>query len=106
VGIAQLWPRWLDASCRRRLGWGLVASVAVPWGVGEVAKAGRQAGLSDDPVRSQLLIDYIVIGAIVFALTMVMTYAIGCWITAVMKGPERTRDPLPLPDNGRHDRPQ
>jgi hypothetical protein len=99
-------PGWLDASCRRRLGWALAASFAVPWSVGELAKPGRQAGLTDDPLRSQLLIDYIVIGAIIFALTMVMTYAVGCWITAVMKGQERTRDSLPLPHVGRHDRPQ
>jgi hypothetical protein len=106
VGHVRFVPGWLDASCRRRLGWALAASFAVPWGVGELAKLGRQAGLTDDPVRSQLLIDYMVIGAIVFALTMVMTYAIGCWITAAMKGPERIRDSLHLPDNGRHDRPQ
>jgi hypothetical protein len=90
-------PSWLDAVCRRRLGWATLASCALPWLGGETIKQNYQAGLVDDPVRSQMLIDFIVIGTVVFALTMVLTYAIGCWITAVMRGPQRSRDPLPLP---------
>ena len=46
-------------------------------------------------MRRQLLIDFIVIGAIVFALTMVATWLIGCWVTAVMKGPRRDADTFP-----------
>jgi hypothetical protein len=76
----------------------MAASFALPWMLGEVFKRGYQPGLVDDPARSQLLVDFVVIGAIVFALTMVLTYAIGCWITAVMKGPPRSRDSLPLPE--------
>ena len=72
-------------------------SVALPWLLAETIQRGHQAGLVDDPVRSQLLIDFIVISAVVFALTLVLTYAIGCWITSVMKGPPRTLDSLPLP---------
>ena len=37
----------------------------------------------------------IVAGGILFALTMVLTYAIGCWITAVMRGPRRDGDVFP-----------
>jgi len=40
-------------------------------------------------------VDFIVAGGIVFALTMVLTYAIGCWITAVMRGPRRDGDVFP-----------
>ena len=45
--------------------------------------------------RSQMLIDFIVAGSMLFALTMVLTYAIGCWITAVMHGPPRDGDAFP-----------
>jgi len=40
-------------------------------------------------------VDFIVVGGIFFTLTMVLTYAIGCWITAVMHGPRRDGDLLP-----------
>ena len=35
------------------------------------------------------------LGGILFALTMVLTYAIGAWITAVMHGPRRDGDRFP-----------
>jgi len=49
-------------------------------------------------------VDFIVVGGIFFTLTMVLTYAIGCWITAVMHGPRRDGDVSPS-DQGmpRHD---
>lgn len=92
-------PAWA-ARCGRRLGVFTVLALAGPWAVGELVKTGLQPGLHDDAWRQQLLVDYIVIGAIVFGLTMVLTYAIGCWIRAVMNGPERRADPFPH-DSGR-----
>lgn len=90
-------PAWMDGGCRRRLGWATLASCALAWVLRETIKPGYQGGLVHDPMRGQMLIDFVVIGTVVFALTMVLAYAIGCWITAVMKGPQRTRASLPPP---------
>lgn len=90
-------PDWITPAVRRRLGWALAASVAGPWLLGEIAKSFHQAGLDNDSQRSQMLIDFIVIGGVVFALTMVCTYAIGCWIHAVLHGPRRDGDAFPVP---------
>ncbi|NWG76144.1 MAG: hypothetical protein HXY24_16350 [Rubrivivax sp.] len=86
---------WLTPAVRRRLLIATVASFAVPWLVGEFVKQFYQAGLHGDAVRAQLLIDYVVIGAIVFSLTMVLTVALGAWIQGVMKGPRHDGDPFP-----------
>ncbi|MCU0814397.1 MAG: hypothetical protein MUC32_08810 [Burkholderiaceae bacterium] len=86
---------WLTAAVRRRLLIATAASFAVPWLVGEFVKQFYQAGLHGDAVRAQLLIDFIVIGAIVFSLTMVLTVALGAWIHGVMKGPRHDGDPFP-----------
>ncbi len=86
---------WLTAAVRRRLLIATVASFAVPWLAGEFAKSYYRVGVHADALRAQLLIDFIVIGAIVFALTMVLTVALGAWIQGVMKGPRHDGDPFP-----------
>jgi hypothetical protein len=90
---------WIPAagSCRRWLAATSAAALGLPWLLGEFAKQFVQPGLSNDPERQALLIDYIVIGALVFGLTMVLTVAIGCWVRKVMQGPARSADPYPLP---------
>lgn len=79
----------------RRLLAAVLASFVVPWAVGMLVKQFHQPGLDDDAQRSLMLIDFIVIGGIVFALTMVVTAGIGCWINAVMHGPRRDGDAFP-----------
>ena len=95
-----MWPGWRTSPVRGRLLWATAAAVLLPWLGGELAKTFHQPGLDDDGVRNQMLIDFIVIGSVVFLLTMVVTYAFGCWITAVMHGPRRDGDAFPG-DNGR-----
>ena len=90
-----MWPGWKSSPRRRQLLWATLASLLVPWMLGELVKASYQPGLDDQPERSQMLIDFIVAGGILFALTMVLTFAIGCWITAVMHGPRREGDVFP-----------
>jgi hypothetical protein len=80
---------------RWRLLWATLASVALPWLLGEWAKRSYQPGLDDQPERSRMLVDFVVAGGILFALTMVLTCAIGCWISAVMHGPRRVGDVFP-----------
>ncbi len=80
---------------RRALGWGLAAAFAVPWLLGEWAKTGLQPGLVDGALRASQLVDFVVIGAIVFALSMWMVAAFACVIVRVMKGPRRDGDAFP-----------
>ncbi|NML15378.1 hypothetical protein [Azohydromonas caseinilytica] len=87
----------MTGSCKRLLLGTAAATLGLPLLLGEFAKHFMQPGLSDDPVRQQLLVDYIVIGALVFGLTMILTVAIGCWVRRVMQGPARSADPYPLP---------
>lgn len=86
---------WFTPALRRRAAWAIAASLLLPWALGEFVKGFHTPGLSNDPERTQLLIDYIVIGAALFGLSMIATWLIGCWITAVMKGPQRTADSFP-----------
>lgn len=86
---------WLTPLLRRRAVLAVGGSLLLPWATGEFAKGFYQPGLADDAVRRQMLIDFIVLGASLFALTMVATWLIGCWVTAVMKGPRRDADPFP-----------
>ncbi len=72
-----------------------MASVALPWLLGEFVKTFYQPGLDHQPQRSQMLIEFIVLDGMLFGLTMVLTYAIGCWITAVMHGLRRDGDAFP-----------
>lgn len=84
-------------SCRRWLAATSATALLLAWLLGELAKQFVQPGLSNDSERQALLIDYIVIGALVFGLTMVLTVAISCWVRKVMQGPERRADDYPLP---------
>lgn len=61
-----------------------------------LVKSFQQPGLDDPPERSQRLIGLRVADGIVFGLTMLPTYAIGCWAAAVMRGPRRNADRFPL----------
>lgn len=88
-------PSWFTPPLRRRAAWAVAASVGLPWLAGEFAKGFYTPGLAPDPERSRLLIDFIVIGTTVFALTMVVTWLIGCWVMAVMKGPRIDGDAFP-----------
>lgn len=88
-------PGWFTPTLRRRAVAAVLASLGLPWMLGEFAKSFHTPGLSNDPERTQLLIDYIVIGAVLFCLSMVATWLMGCWVTAVMKGPRRDADPFP-----------
>ncbi len=86
---------WFTPTLKRRAAAALVASLAGPWLLGEFAKSFVQPGLANDAVRRQLLIDFIVAGASLFGLTMVVTWLIGCWVMAVMKGPRHDADAFP-----------
>jgi hypothetical protein len=86
---------------KRRLGWATAASVVLPWLVGEFAKTFHQPGLVADPYRDMLFIDILVVATIIFALSMVATVAMGCAITAAMKGPAHYGDPFPSDDADR-----
>lgn len=88
-------PGWFTPLLRRRAALAVAASLLLPWAVGQFVKGFYQPGLADDAVRRQLLIDFIVIGASLFSLTMVATWLIGCWVTAVMKGPRHDADAFP-----------
>ena len=94
---------WIPSQgpCRRLLAGTALATLALPWLAGEFAKQFFQPGLTDDPARQTLLIDYIVMGALVFGLTMLLTVAIGCAIRGVMQGPQRRADDYPMPDEDR-----
>lgn len=95
-----MWPGWTTSPTRWRLLWALLASLTLPWVVGVMVKTFHQPGLDDQAERNQMLIDFLVIGGSLWALTMVLLCAIGCWISAVMHGPRRDGDPFPA-DQGR-----
>jgi hypothetical protein len=63
---------------------------------GEVCKRWQQAAMPPDPMRGELLVDFIVAGTVVTALILLLTVAVGCWVTAVMKGPRFTADSFPV----------
>jgi hypothetical protein len=77
------------------LSWGLVGAVALPWLIGHWVKAGLQPGLVDNAVNAARLVDYMVIGAMVFGLSMWIVAAFACWIVRVMQGPRRHGDAFP-----------
>ncbi|MDT9001803.1 hypothetical protein RQP53_21180 [Paucibacter sp. APW11] len=93
--VQQALSHWFTPAVRRRLSLYLVVSLALPWLAGEWAKQFVQPGLHQDPQRMALLIDYMVLGAIAFGLSMVLTWLIGTWITAVMKGRQYLGDEFP-----------
>ncbi|MEO8123090.1 MAG: hypothetical protein ABI633_03495 [Burkholderiales bacterium] len=81
---------------RDRLAWAAAASVVLPWLAGEAVKRGIESGMPMDLARRIMLIDYLVAGTIFAALSLVLTVAVGCWVTAVMKGPRHTADSFPV----------
>ncbi len=96
--------RLFSRAVRNRLAWATAGSVVLPWTIGEWVKRWLQIDMPRDPMRGEMLVDFIVAGVIVTALTLVLTVAVGCWVTAVMKGPHFTADSFPV-DSPR-DRPQ
>lgn len=80
----------------RRLLVAAVAVLALPWLVGAVVKSRLQPGLADDPQRASMLVDFIVTGTVFSGLSLVLVYAVGIWIVAVMKGPRREADSFPV----------
>jgi hypothetical protein len=92
--MGRIW-RLVTARTKRALLWSAVASVALPWAGGEIAKTFHQPGLSNDPTRATMFIDILVIAVAIFCLTMVFTVMMGCLITAAMKGPRQFGDPFP-----------
>ena len=81
---------------RNRLAFAAAASVLLPWTVGEWVKRWQQAEMPLDPMRGEMMIDFIVAGSIVAALSLLLTVAVGCWVTAVMQGPRFTADSFPV----------
>jgi hypothetical protein len=88
-------PNWFDARLRKRLTLGIAASLALPWLAGEFTKRFYTAGLTREPEKAQMLIEFIAWGAMAFGLSMVATWLIGCWVTAIMKGPTVLGDEFP-----------
>lgn len=86
---------WFTPTLRRRAALATAACVVLPWCAAEFAKGFYQPGLANDPVRSQMLIDFIAIGSGLFGLSMVLTWLIGCWVMAVMRGPRQQGDRFP-----------
>lgn len=86
---------WFTPVLQRRTALAVAGSLLLPWALGEFAKGFYQPGLADDAARSQMLIDFIVVGTSLLALTLVATVLIGCWVIAVMQGPQRHADPFP-----------
>ena len=81
---------------RNRLAWAAAAGVVLPWVAGEWVKRWQQIDMPLDQMRGEMMVDFIVAGTIVTALTLVFTVAMGCWVTAVMKGPRITADSFPV----------
>lgn len=88
----KLFPR----PVRDRLAWAAAASVALPLIAGECVKRGIQSEMPMDLTRRLMMIDFLVVGTIFTALTLVLTVAIGCWVTSVMKGPRYVADSFPV----------
>jgi hypothetical protein len=92
--MGRIWSQ-VTPVVKQRLAWAAAASLALPWTVGEFAKTFHQPGIDDDALRHAQFIDILVIGVVVFLLTMVITVGFGCVITAVMKGPRHFGDAFP-----------
>lgn len=87
-----LFPR----AVRDRLAWAAAASVVLPWMAGAWVKRGIESEMAIDFARRIALIDYLVAGTILTALSLVLTVAFGCWVIAVMKGPRYVADSFPV----------
>jgi hypothetical protein len=68
------------------LSWSLAAAVAAPWLIGLWCKTGLQPGLVDNAARASLLVDFVVIGTIVFGIALWMVAAFALWIVRAMQG--------------------
>ncbi|MCH7342431.1 hypothetical protein LZ017_03445 [Pelomonas sp. CA6] len=91
---------WFTPALRRKALAAVIGCVALPFGVAELVKTGIQPGIAEDALRRAQLLDYMAIGAMLFGLSMVMAWLVGCWVVAVMKGPQLDGDAFP----GDHDR--
>ena len=58
-------------------------------------------GDPQDIERKLRTLDYALVGAAIFHLTMVITVALGCLIVMIMKGPQYTSDSYPVQDADR-----
>jgi hypothetical protein len=85
----------LRASVLRRLAWGLVAAIALPWALGEWFKQSLQPGLTDHAASATTLVDYVVVGGIVAGLSLWVVAAFACLVVGVMKGPRFDADAFP-----------
>jgi hypothetical protein len=94
------WQTWFNRPARRALAWGLAAAVAVPWLIGQWVKTGLQPGIADAADKAAALVDFAVLGGIVFTLSMWIVAAYAYWIVGVMKGPRYLGDAFP-PDEPR-----
>jgi uncharacterized membrane protein YedE/YeeE len=83
------------APMRRGLAWGLAAALALPWLVGQAIKSTLQPGLHDNAGNASQMVDFIVVGGVLFSLSMWLVAACACWIITVMKGPQRHADAYP-----------
>ncbi len=81
---------------RNRLLWATAGSLVLPWIAGEAVKRWQSMEMPLNPMRSETMVDFIVAGTIVTASTLVLTVAVGCWVTAVMKGPHYVADSFPV----------
>ena len=90
--LFPLFPR----PVRDRLAWAAVASVVLPWIAGAWVKRTIESEMPADLTRRLMMIDFLVLGTIFTALTFVLTVAIGCWVTNVMKGPRYVADSFPV----------
>ena len=88
--------RLFPPAVRNRLLWATAASIVLPWIAGEFVKRWQQSALTHDAWRDEMIVDFIVAGSILTGLSLVLTVAFGCWVTAVMKGPRFTADSFPV----------
>jgi hypothetical protein len=88
----KLFPR----PVRDRLAWAAAAALAVPWVAGEWVKLRLEADMPLDLTREEMIVDFIVAGTMFTSLSLVLTAAIGCWVTSVMKGPRYVADSFPV----------
>lgn len=91
----SVFTRWFDHKLRWRLSAALLACLLLPFGLAALAKALAPPGTPGAVARTEMLIDFIATGACLFGLSMVLTWLIGVWVVAVMKGPQYRGDDFP-----------
>jgi hypothetical protein len=90
------WPGWLHSRMRWRLASAFAAAIALPWLAGHWARTWLQPGLAEDVDRTLMRVDFMVLGGMLTGLSVVVAYACGCWIVAVMQGPVCRGDAFPV----------